>query len=118
MNFQLSYHSFLQGILYVLLISQLWTNAISHCYWLVGADSDLIEYYSSEDSESEKEEEKKEKEEEEKKDRFQSDLFAPILGHKVLNARFLYSIALLSIHHPEIATPPPKGTAYPIHFVI
>jgi len=113
LKFQFNYQSFLQSVVYILLISQVWTNAISHCYWLVGEESDRVEM-TLEDGELENESEEKEskKEEKEKDNRFQADLHILILGHKILNARFLHSTYLLSLHHPDVVTPPPKRTAH------
>ena len=98
-----TYHVFAQGIIYIMLIGQLWVNVATYCHWIVNDEVELIELYSSNDSESEDETEKDEKEEKIRTDRFTPDFFLLIHNHN----SFLH-VANTSTHQVEVTTPPPE----------
>ncbi len=103
MKFLLAYQLLLKSFVYVLLIGQLWVNIASHYYWLIDSESELIELCNFEDSESEEEEKK-----EEKDDKVRMNLQTSMYYYSSSLENVLHSKAFLSLHPPEISTPPPK----------
>lgn len=98
-----TYQSYLKGIVYFLLCSQLWVTGLQYSSWMHNGESDLIELAGSEDFEYEKEENKKEKEHKVRSDLHLSEIFKGALANKEFYLR-----QYISIHHPEITTPPPE----------
>ena len=94
---------FFKSIVYVLLVGQLFANTLSHCYWMVDGDVELIELCNSEDHESEEEDKKKNKNE-----NLQIDLAFSKLDQLSATGKILYLKGFLSLHHPETSTPPPE----------
>jgi len=93
----------LKGVVYLLLIGQLSSNTLSYCYWLIDGDSELIELSTLEDSESEEEDKK-----EEKKDEIRFDFYKTAYDELIAICRNLQDKDFLSMHHPDVSTPPPK----------
>ena len=100
----LTYRPYLAGIVYILLISQLWVNTVTYCHWMTDSKSELIQLFGSEEGESEGEIDKKEKD-----DTFRIDLS---------NLNHHESASTLLAFHPErhhfadlleIVTPPPES---------
>ncbi len=90
-----------------MLAGQLSTNTVAYCYWLIDADSELIELSSSEEKEGESEEEKEENKKE-KDDEIRSG-FTSNNGNSSLTIFLSYhSKEYLATHHPENITPPPQ----------
>lgn len=98
-----TYHSFLKGIIFVLLIGQFWANTVSHCHWMIDSESELIELCSSEDSETEEEIEKKEKNK-------KIDINITALQSNILIFAAIFSQLedFKSVHYLENTTPPPE----------
>lgn len=93
-----------------MLVSQLWTNALSYCNWLDSSDEILIELVNNDGSESEDESEEK-KEKEEKKDR-QEILNWPLKGSSSeIKANTQYTYTFNSLETKKIVTPPPESLA-------
>lgn len=99
-----TYQFFSKSIIYLLLIGQLWTNAVSYRQWMIDSDLKLIELCCCDESESGEEDNKKEK-----ADKYRMGLYTARfgIGQKVIN--ILHSEGFRSLHHPEITTPPPES---------
>ncbi len=93
----------LKGVVYLLLIGQLSSHTVSYCYWMVVGDVELIELSTTEDSESE-EEDKKEESKDEIRLGFHKSGYAKLIATCIT----LHAKDFLSLHHPEVNTPPPK----------
>jgi hypothetical protein len=86
-----------------MLFGQLWVNTVSHCYWMMDSETELIELYGSEDTDSEKDDNNKEKD-----DKVRMDFFIPEFDILISTAKIIHSEKILSINHPDIITPPPE----------
>jgi len=93
-----------KAIIYLLVIGQLWANAATFCQWMVDPDSELIELCNTDDAESEKEESK-----EEKNDKLTIDMYDMRLDNPQNELSVLHSKDLLSLHDPDVTTPPPES---------
>ena len=102
----LTYRFFLKGIVFLLLIGQLWTNVGLYCNWFQDAPSEFMELCSSEDSESE------EKTKKEKDHKFKIELYASMFDVSIAALRFSHSVDFQSLEHPEITTPPPEPSLF------
>jgi hypothetical protein len=91
----------------VFLIGQLWISTINYCLCIIDSEQDYIELSTSEDSESEEENEKKDKED---KNRIITFDFIFIKTLLYLN-RYSFK-RFISLHHPDISTPPPKNDSH------
>ena len=96
------YRPFHLSIVYLLLISQLWVYSDTYCHWMIDSESDLIELCKTGDSETEEENKK------EKKDKIRIDLHSVKFENFVSTNVILHAEYFLSLHHPEITTPPPE----------
>lgn len=85
-----------------MLVGQIWATAVSCCYWLIGSESELIELCSSDEADTEEETKK------DKNDKFQMSLYVPKTEVSASVIKVLHAEDYLSIHHPEITTPPPE----------
>lgn len=99
----ITYQPLLKGIIYALLVGQLWVNVISHCEWMIDSNSELIELCLSENSKSEEKNDKKEKD-----DKINDHLFALKFGLALSLERTSPSEDFASLHNLEIPIPPPK----------
>jgi len=93
----------LKGIVYILLIGQLSSNTLSYCYWMMDIELELIELSTLEDTESEEEDKK-----EEKKDEIRLDFYKTAYNELIAICVTLHNKDFLSLHHPDVSTPPPK----------
>jgi len=85
------------------LVGQLWSCSINYCLWMMDTDQDFIELSTSEDSESEEEIEKKDKEDKNRIFTFEINLINALFSLNQYNNK-----NFISLHHPDITTPPPK----------
>lgn len=97
------YSTLLQGFIYLFLIGQLWVSTINYCNWMIDSETELVELNPSEDSESEEENEGKEK-----KDKNRVPLFSHNSAVDIFKLNSFCFENLISIHHPDVTTPPPK----------
>ena len=95
-----AYKFSLKAVIFLLFIGQLWANVASHCYWMVDAESELIELYSSEGSEGDNKKSEN--------DEIRIDLYITSIVCLEKTVDILYSGGLIPLHHPEITTPPPE----------
>lgn len=93
----------LKGVVYLLLIGQLSSNTLTYCYWMLDSSVELIELSNMEDSESEEEDKK-----EENKDEIRLDFHNTSFDELIAICITIHPKDFLSLHHPEVNTPPPK----------
>ncbi len=98
-----SYSFVLNFFVLLFLIGQLWSSSINFSFWMMDSDQDFIELSTSEDSESEEENEKKEKEDKNQIIAFEFNIIKHLLTLRSYNNK-----NFISLHHPDISTPPPK----------
>lgn len=80
---------------------------------MVYYSTDLISLFSSEDAEAEENEEKQEKKEQQKKDdKLPVDLQSIKIHNLQLLGNIVYTDDIISVHHPDISTPPPKSSSH------
>lgn len=95
--------SLLKSMVFLLLIGQLSSNTLTYYYWMFDGDSELIELSTVEDNESEEEDKK-----EEKKEEIRLDSYDAKYDELIAVGMTLYATNFLSLHHPDVSTPPPK----------
>lgn len=89
--------------MFILILGQVWASTYSFCHWIVDMESELIELVHSEEGEAEKEDIKKEKEIRISWNSRVMNISSLIPSYQHQDVSFF-----LSLHHPEITTPPPE----------
>ncbi len=98
-----SYRLFLTSIVYLLLVSQIWANAGPYSDWMDETQLEPIELNSTENINFAEEDIGKELDE-----KFKMRLFVPVFGTLKLPTKFSLYDSFLSMHAPEVTTPPPE----------
>ena len=99
---------FLQSLLAVVILAQVWANVLSHSSWLLVGEIEAIEWTKTMDGESEGEKEEKKKE---KKDELIPD------EDEVNHAALIHAMAthtfqnIQAQYHQDLHTPPPEHLA-------
>jgi hypothetical protein len=85
------------------LVGQLWSSSINYYNWMMDSEQEIIELSTSEDTESEEENEKKEKEDKNNLITLEFNVIDMLLLINLNNNK-----KFISLHHPDITTPPPE----------
>ena len=95
------YQFSLKAVVFLLLIAQFGANVASHCDWMMGSESELIEFCNSETNEGDNKKSEN--------DEIKIDLHITRFDNFGKTVNVLYAADLIPLHHPEITTPPPES---------
>jgi len=98
-----SYRLFLTSIVFLLLVSQVWANAGPYSDWMDKTQLQPTELNSTENINFAEEDIGKELDE-----KFRMRLSVPEFGTLKLSTKFSLYDSFLSMHAPEVTTPPPE----------